>query len=72
MAGLLLIVLVVVVGMAAVVGVEMWWWTHRRRPFVSALAAELYAQAQMDAMTRRTAQAMRDAIRVRPDRYGQL
>jgi hypothetical protein len=34
------------------------------------LAEELHAQARMDALTRQTAQAMRDAVRPSNRRYG--
>lgn len=71
MAALIIIALVVVVIVAAIIGGAVWYWTCRR-PFVGALADELHAKAQMDALTQRTAQAMRTAARQQPEHVIQL
>lgn len=50
--------------LSVVMGVALWWW-HRRSTSARALAEELYTKSRMDAVTRMTAQAMRDAVRHR-------
>jgi hypothetical protein len=61
--------LVLVVVLAVAGGLSVWAW-KRRSSFVSDLAEELYTKAQMDAVTRSAAQAMRDTVRPRPRGYG--
>jgi flagellar basal body-associated protein FliL len=66
---LLFIILGVVVALAVVVGVTVWYWTCRR-PFVKVLAEELHAEVRMDAMTRQTAEAMRNVVRGHSEGWG--
>lgn len=56
-----IVVLVVGVGLGALVRSRMLLPSDRER--LGVLASELHAQARMDAMTRATVQAMREAAR---------
>lgn len=69
MVTMLAIVLVVVVALVVGLGVLVWYWTWRR-PLVGVLAEELVTRARMDALTRQTAQAMRDAVRTQQGKRG--
>jgi hypothetical protein len=66
---MLLIIALVIGAVVLVTGLVVGAWLRGRlllpsdRERLGVLASELHAQARMDAMTRATAQAMRDAAR---------